>query len=162
MFKRLVVLAILVALTFSTIQAQNNEDLAACTEDEITEIAVAVSASDFGDDYSALVSKFEDMDIEGGDLLDLSADVSELQETWWSEIVSDFPDCVIAQKIALTGGRMMDELLISVSIGQVAYNEEQTGSRAKSAKLLKRFQYHIAQWTGLQTEFLALINEAMD
>lgn len=135
-----------------------HDDVTVCSPTQKALIVKALQKSKFTDLYSNVTDAIKKLKIEKGGLFGIVEDVNIMQEDWWSTTTQSFPDCVEAQQITLTGGRVLDELLIASTMGQLSYSETVAGDKYDaSSNLSTEFQYHIKQWTALQGDFIDMI-----
>lgn len=137
-----------------------NDEVVECTAAQTTRIFKAIQDSDFTEDYQNIADDMRTVGENVEILYSLIEDVSAIQSDWWGDVSASFPSCALAIEVALTGGRMLDELLIAVSIGRVAYTEIVSGEQEIGETLLTRFQYHVGQWSDFQDVFLQIIEDA--
>lgn len=113
----LVVLTCLLVMPFAVFA---QDTLPPCTHAQSQATYVVLEANSFVADFQNAAKVIaNDADVteiphDGFLLLDA------LQHKWWAEIVPALPDCEQAQRLALIGGRMLDEMLIGLSISHWA------------------------------------------
>lgn len=163
MLRRLALLLAIITLLLIgyEVLASSNDRIPACTAADAASMARAISDAGFGDDYSEIVTQVKDFDVASGDLVLLIESVSQLQSSWWNDITTSFPDCALAVQVTNSGGRVLDELLIGVSVGEAGYKLAQDDDDSGTT-LVNRAKHHIDEWTTAQTEFLELIGELGD
>lgn len=153
MVTRLVIMAALV-LFAGAVAAQEDmfSGLPACTRLDVLETVVLLQ-DNFLEDYQAAIGLMEDLDISEGTMLEMAVALDAIQIKWWSEMVPEFPLCAGSARLAYTGGRMLDELLISSLQAHFGYDISLDGDD----KLLLSAAPHIANWSALQSEMTELI-----
>lgn len=157
---RLVTAIVLVLFVlFLTPVSASNDAVKICTTTQIKQIVSAVQESDFAAGYQVVVDNMGKVGDDTDILYAMIEDMSTLQSTWWGDVANTFPDCALANELAFTGGRMLDELLIAVSVARVGYSVILDGDEDTGATMLTRFQYHLAEWKDLQEDFISLISD---
>lgn len=150
---------LLITLFASPVLAAPNDEIVACTNDEIIEALTAFAQTDFAGDYANITDAMGELDMEGEGLLKIIEDVDDLQIMWWGEVVPEFPNCAGAQFVISVGGRMLDELLIAVSLGQLAYEYSVNDQGVVASAIAIRFNAHIDLWKDYEQEFLNAISD---
>lgn len=154
------IIGLLVALVLPVL-AGNNDVIRACSDFQMSQIVTAFRSSDFALEYGELNEQIKagiDADTFGS-LLQMS---SKVQSSWWTEVVPGLPDCALAVRFTLAGGRPLDELTIALGLGLSAVDEANAEHNELATELLTRAQHHLAQWTGAQDAFTETLQEILD
>lgn len=160
MVTRLMIMAALVLVVVVAGPVTGQEDmfsgLPTCTNAEVLD-TLTLLQDEFLEDYQAAIGLMEDLNLAEGTMLEMAVALDALQIKWWSEMVPEFPICAGAARLAYTGGRMLDELLISGLQAHFGYGIAEDGDD----ELLLSAAPHIANWSALQSEMTELI-KALD
>lgn len=102
--------------------AQDDEDPNACTDAHVDELKSILVEHNIVEDFTSVVEEIEtatDLLAQGNDAVtdtfDLLQTVDSLQQVWWTETSSDFPDCTTASFMRTTIGRAYDELTLVIT-----------------------------------------------
>lgn len=92
--------------------------------------------------YAVLVLALNNGKLAEGDWYTVMHDASELHQEWNSETAATLPDCQQAAELTTHVNNVLDNLIITTSLGQLYYLFS-TGAIEDGGDLQERFEYHI-------------------
>lgn len=157
-----VLLVLFIALFAVPVFAQDADPLPACELDDREQIINVLREVDFANAYTEITDAMQDMEIAKGDLLDIIEDLDDLQVAWWTEITTEFPDCLEAQNLTQLGGRMLDELLAVSLFGQLTFALTIDGESRDAGHMQDRFAVHLEAYTDRRALFMDALTAMLE
>ncbi|MEO8608935.1 MAG: hypothetical protein ABI690_13675 [Chloroflexota bacterium] len=136
----------------------NNNTIPECTQDQLAEIKDVVDEADFAENFRVMLDDMKKVDITKNGLIALAPllpAINDIQVAWWTDIAPNFPGCALAERYKLAGGRMVDQLLIGISVTVNAIRAFDSGIDAAN-ELLKAGQPNLPAFTEAQKVFDSL------
>jgi hypothetical protein len=104
-------------MAFTATNAQSDEEIPECDSSQVS--LIILEMQNFMSEYISLNERIAN--IEAETLPQLTEDLSDLQLQWWGEITPALPRCTLAIRVSFILGRMLDESLITLALGQAQY-----------------------------------------